>query len=175
MTQQPMNSAPSADEATAYLEAVRGRLTADGCSVTKATWGDHQVVLGSRSDRKARWMGTKAELFVLAAAVPEVDARSLAGFTEWAMAFARSVRTGVAGARNAASVLPALISGSVQPEAVNWAAADARLLGATVIGRPITVEVLAPGSARVTVYQGRPMYGGMFTGHVLEKAARYFP
>ncbi|MFD4832000.1 hypothetical protein ACFWPV_19415 [Streptomyces uncialis] len=175
MTQQPMNSAPSDDKATEYLEAVRGRMRADGCSLTKATWGDHQVVLGSRSDRKLRWMATKAELFVFAAVVPEVDVRVLAGFTEWAMAFARSARGGVIGARNAASVLPALISGSVQPEAVDWAAADARLLGATVIGRPVTVETAFKGSARVTLHRGRSMYGAMFTGHVLEKAARYFP
>ncbi|MCM2390511.1 hypothetical protein [Streptomyces albipurpureus] len=175
MNQQPMNEVPPADAATGYREALRERLAADGCEVSTTAWNDHQVVLGSRSDRKARWLGTKSELFVFAATIPEVDAGSLDEFTRWAMAYAKHLRTGLSGARNAAMVLPALISGRVQPTASSWAAADARLLGTDLIGRPITVEAIAPGSTRVTLYEGRVLYGGMFTRHVLEKASLYFP
>ncbi|UXX91643.1 hypothetical protein N7U49_03375 [Streptomyces sp. AD2-2] len=46
---------------------------------------------------------------------------------------------------------------------------------ASLIGRPITVETTGSGVTRVTMYRGGSMYGGMFTGHVLEKAALYFP
>jgi hypothetical protein len=85
MTQQRSDEAPSADAANASLEALRERLAADGCGVTATTWRAYGVVIGSRSDRKVRWFGTKVELLVLATAVPEVDNASMADFTGWAM------------------------------------------------------------------------------------------
>lgn len=174
MSQRPTDEVPSDDAATAYREALRGRLAADGCEVSTTAWSDRQVVLGSRSDRKARWLGTKSELFVFAAVVPEVDTESLDEFTRWAMSYAKHLRAGLPGARNAATVLPALISGNVRPAASQWAAMDARLLGTDLISRPITVHTVAPGSARVTLYQGGVVYGGMFTRHVLAKSSLYF-
>ncbi|MFE2009875.1 hypothetical protein [Streptomyces sp. NPDC059491] len=164
----------TADAATAYLTALQGRLTADGCTVTSPEWNGHRVVIGSRADRKARWFGTKVEVFVFATSVPDVDARTLAEFTTWAMRYAKSLRGGIPGARNAAFVLPALVSARVRPEASQWAAQDARILDTTLISRPITVET-APNAVRTTMYRGRVVWGGMFTKHVLEKAALYFP
>ncbi|MFF2513933.1 hypothetical protein [Streptomyces sp. NPDC058086] len=175
MTQQLIDGAPSADAANAYLEALRERLAADGCGVTATTWREYRVVIGSRSDRRVRWFGTKVELFTLAAAVPEVDNASMAEFTGWAMDYVKSLRSGLPGARNAAMILPALAGGSVQPSASNWAAKDARILGTSLISRPITVETPASRATRVTMYRGRVVYGGMFTRHVLEKASLYFP
>ncbi|XDO64484.1 hypothetical protein HEP84_57845 [Streptomyces sp. RLB1-33] len=81
-TQQRTEGAASAD---AYLEALRERLSADGCGVTATTWRDYRVVIGCRSDRSVRWFGTKVELFTLASAVSEVDNASMAEFTGWAM------------------------------------------------------------------------------------------
>ncbi|MEV6199740.1 hypothetical protein AB0M64_07175 [Streptomyces sp. NPDC051771] len=165
---------PTADAAATYLTALRERLAGDGCTVTTPEWNGHRVVTGSRADRKARWFGTKTELFVFAAAVPEVDAGDLAAFTTWAMSYAKSLRSGIPGARNAATVLPALVSTRVRPEAARWAAEDARILGTTLISRPLTVET-APGGVRTTMYRGQVQWGGLFTRHVLEKAALYFP
>ncbi|WP_240981810.1 MULTISPECIES: hypothetical protein [unclassified Streptomyces] len=62
----------------------------------------------------------------------------------------------------------------VRPEAARWAAEDARILGTTLIGRPLAVET-APDGARTTMYGGRCSWGGLFTRHVLEEAALYFP
>jgi hypothetical protein len=177
VTQQRTDGAPPADTAGTYLDALRERLAADGCLVTAGTWSDHRVVIGSRADRRARWFGTKVELFVLAAAVPAVDDVSLAAFSGWAMSYAKSIRSGVPGARNSATVLPALISTGVHPSARAWAAADARILGTTLIGRPVTVETSASQASqvtRVTMYRGQVVYGGLFTRHVLDKAALYF-
>ncbi|MEU8790769.1 hypothetical protein [Streptomyces sp. NPDC048643] len=170
----PQAAGQTADAAALYLAALQERLTADGCTVTSPHWRDHRVVTGSRADRKVRWFGTKAELFVFAAAVPAIDAATLGDFTVWAMEYAKSLRGGIPGARNAALVLPALISGHVRPEAVRWAAQDARILDTTLISRPITIET-APAGIRTTMYRGRTAWGGMFTSHVLEKAALYFP
>ncbi|MFD6987703.1 hypothetical protein [Streptomyces sp. NPDC059943] len=175
MTQQRTDGTPSAEPATAYLEALSGRLTADGCRVTATTWDDHQVVIGSRSDRKARWFGTKVQLFVLAAAVPQVDDAVLADFTGWAMEYAGDLRGGLPGARNALMVLPTLISANVRPSATEWAARDARILGTTVIARPVVVQTPTPGVGRATMYRGGVVWGGMFTTHVLEKASLYYP
>ncbi|MFF2189129.1 hypothetical protein [Streptomyces sp. NPDC058155] len=175
MTQQRTDGTPSAEPATAYLEALRGRLTADGCRVTATTWDDHQVVIGSRSDRKARWFGTKVQLFVLAAAVPQADDAVLADFTGWAMEYAGDLRGGLPGARNALMVLPTLISADVRPSATEWAARDARILGTTVIARPVVVQTPTPGAGRATMYRGGVVWGGMFTTHVLEKASLYYP
>jgi hypothetical protein len=58
-----------------------------------------------------------------------VDEASMAQFTGWAMDYAKSIRSGLACARNAAMVLPALVSGAVQPAARTWVAADARSSG----------------------------------------------
>ncbi|MFJ5266245.1 hypothetical protein ACIQAC_37875 [Streptomyces sp. NPDC088387] len=160
--------------AVAYLEALRERLTADGCAVTSDTWAGQRVLVGSRADRKARWMGTKVKLFVYAAAVPALDVPAIGEFSVWAMTRAKADRGGLPGARNAAMVLAALVSENVDPAAAQWAAQDARTVDTTVVGRPITVET-GPQSVRTTMYRGRVMWGGMFTGHVLEKAARYFP
>ncbi|WP_030273915.1 hypothetical protein [Streptomyces sp. NRRL B-24484] len=175
MTQQQANGPSPADAAGAYLQELGERLRADGCQVTATTWGDHAVVVGNRGDRKLRWFGTKTELFVLAAAVPEVDTVALTEFTAWAMERSKHLRSGLPGARNAATVLPALIGDTVQPSAAQWAAADARLLGTTLLGRPIAVQTAPSGRARVTMYRGGTAWGGLFTRHVLEKAAMYFP
>ncbi|MGI5484942.1 hypothetical protein [Streptomyces lavendofoliae] len=170
----PHESEPTADPAGTYLAALRERLTADGCTVTSPRWHGQRVVTGARADRKARWFGTKAELFVFATTVPVVDVAALEEFTAWAMHYAKSLRGGIPGARNAALVLPALVSARVQPEAAQWAAQDARILDTTLISRPITVEA-APHAVRTTMYRGRTVWGGMFTAHVLEKAGLYFP
>ncbi|WEH40190.1 hypothetical protein OG233_12245 [Streptomyces sp. NBC_01218] len=165
---------PTADAAAAYLTALHQRLTTDGCTVRTSDWKNHPSLTGYRADRKARWFGTRVELFVFAAAVPEVDVALLNDFTTWAMQYAKSVRGGMPGARNVAQVLPALVSSRVQPDAARWAAQDARLLGTTLISRPHTVEI-TPGAPRTTAYRGGTAWGGMFTRHTLEKAALYFP
>ncbi|MEV0007082.1 hypothetical protein [Streptomyces sp. NPDC047973] len=165
---------PAADAATAYLATLQERLTDDGCKVTLLQWEDQPVVIGRRADRKVRWFGTKTELFVFATAVPEIDLTTLAGFTGWSMSYAKSVRKGLPGMRNAAMVLPALVSGSVQPDAAQWAAEDARVVGATLIGRPVAVQAVPGGGVRVAMYRGQVPVGGLFTRHVLAKAALYF-
>ncbi|MFF3646512.1 hypothetical protein [Streptomyces sp. NPDC002564] len=174
MTEQRTDGAPPADAAHTYLTALRERLSADGCGVTSSAWGACRVAVGDRADRKTRWFGTKVELVVLAAAVPGVDGAAMAEFTKWAMSYAQSLRSGLPGARNAMMVLPALVSGRVEASARDWAAQDARILGTSVIGRPLTVETGA-GVSRVTMYRGGVAWGGMFTRHVLEKASLYFP
>ncbi|MFJ8663470.1 hypothetical protein [Streptomyces sp. NPDC093795] len=170
----PHATEPTADAAATYLTELHERLTADGCTVTLPHWSDRPVVTGCRADRKARWFGTKAELFVFATAVPEIDAATLGEFTAWAMRYAKNLRGGKPGARNAALVLPALVSTRVRPEAAQWAAQDARILDTTLISRPLTVETTGP-APRTTMYRGRVVWGGMFTSHVLQKAALYFP
>ncbi|MDT9682478.1 hypothetical protein RND61_10410 [Streptomyces sp. TRM76323] len=170
----PHATGPTADAAVAYLTALHERLTADGCAVTLPQWNGRRVVAGRRADRKIRWFGTKAELFVFATVVPEVDVAVLGEFAVWAALHAKGLRGGMPGARNAALVLPALVSARVRPEAARWAAQDARILDTTLINRPLTVET-APDAVRTTMYRGRVVWGGMFTGHVLEKAALYFP
>ncbi|MET9653240.1 MULTISPECIES: hypothetical protein [unclassified Streptomyces] len=165
---------PTSDTAETYLQALHERLTADGCTVTLPPWNGRRVVTGCRADRKVRWFGTKTELFVFAAAVPEIDVATLGEFTTWAMSYAKGLRGGIPGARNAALVLPALVSERVRPEAAQWASQDARILGTTLISRPLTIET-APDHVRTTMYRGRVALGGMFTGHVLEKASLYFP
>ncbi len=175
MTQHQGDPAPATGAADSYLAGLRERLATDGSVVTATTWRERPVMIGSRADRKARWFGTKAELFVFAAAVPEVDQALLVAYTGWALEYAKNLRSGLAGARNAAMVLPALVTASAQPAARKWAAQDGRLLGTSLIGRPITVETSGTGVTRVTMYRGGSRYGGMFTGHVLEKAALYFP
>jgi hypothetical protein len=170
----PHATGPTADAAAAYLTALHDRLTADGCTVTLPHWNECQVVTGCRADRKVRWFGTKAELFVFATAVPEIDVTTLGEFTAWAMRYAKGLRGGIPGARNAALVLPALVSARVLPEAAQWAAQDARILDTTLISRPLTVEA-TPKTLRTTMYRGGTVWGGMFTSHVLQKATLYFP
>ncbi|MFH8282484.1 hypothetical protein [Streptomyces antibioticus] len=70
---------------------------------------------------------------------------------------------------------PALAGAGVQPTARAWAVADARILGTSVIGRPITVETSGLQGARGTMYRGRVVWGGTLTRHVLEKASLCFP
>ncbi|MFF2775456.1 hypothetical protein ACFVU3_11150 [Streptomyces sp. NPDC058052] len=170
---QHASDAP-ADAAGAYLAGLHARLTADACAVTTPEWHGRPVVAGQRADRKARWFGTKSELFVMAAAVPHVDVATLEAFTVWAMGRAKSLRGGIPGARNVTLVLPALVSAHVEPAAAQWAAYDARTIDTSVVGRPLTVET-APGAVRTTMYRGRVVWGGLFTRHVLQKAGLYFP
>ncbi|MGW2420677.1 hypothetical protein ACWC0C_15735 [Streptomyces sp. NPDC001709] len=175
MTQQKFDGVPQVEAPGAYLEVVRERLAADGCRLTATTWAGYQVLIGSRSDRRLRWFGTKVELIVLATAVPEVDKDSMVEFTRWAMSYVKGLQGGLPGARNAAMVLPALVSGSVQAAAREWATQDARVVGMSVVGWPVTAQTSASRATLVTMYRGRVAYGGMFKRHVLEKASLYFP
>jgi len=88
--------------------------------------------------------------------VPEVDQALLTRFTGWALDYAKNC-------------------GADWPAARTWAAKDARVPATSLTGRPVTVETTGSGVTRVTMHRGRSMYGGMFTGHVLEKAALHFP
>ncbi|MGW5633361.1 hypothetical protein [Streptomyces sp. NPDC003832] len=173
MTQQRPDTDPQAD-AVAYLEALHGRLAADGTSVTFEVWGGLPVLIGSRADRRISWFGTRTKLFVYAAAVPSVDGTLLAEFTGAALAHAKSLRGGIPGARNVVTALPALVSTDVDPSAVQFAARDAQMLDTSVVGRPVVVQV-GPGVRRTTLYRGQVPWGGLFTRHVLRKAALYFP
>lgn len=67
------------DRAAEYLTALQERLTRDGCTVISPHWKGRPVVIGRRADRKARWFGTKTEVFVFPTAVPEIDLATLAG------------------------------------------------------------------------------------------------
>ncbi|MFF9145865.1 hypothetical protein ACF1BN_13500 [Streptomyces sp. NPDC014861] len=163
-----------ADAAGAYLAGLHERLAADACTVTSTEWNGAPVVAAQRADRKARWFGTKSELFILAAAVPQVDVATLEAFTVWSMSRAKSLRGGIPGARNVTLVLPALVSAHVQPAAAQWAAYDARTVDTSVVSRPLTVET-TPHTVRTTMYRGRTVWGGLFTKHVLQKASLYFP
>ena len=61
MTQHQSDPASATGAADSYLAGLRERLAADGSVVTGTTWRDRPVLIGSRSDRKARWFGTKAD------------------------------------------------------------------------------------------------------------------
>ncbi|WP_328498646.1 hypothetical protein OHS59_42330 [Streptomyces sp. NBC_00414] len=85
------------------------------------------------------------------------------------MTHAKSLRGGLPGARNAVMVLPALVSGNVQPSVARWAAEDAQMPGTSLIARPVAVQTSAPGTTRVALYSGGVVWGGMFPRHDLER------
>ncbi|MET8831488.1 hypothetical protein ABZX40_37335 [Streptomyces sp. NPDC004610] len=165
---------PQQTSAPAYLAALRARLEADHCAVSSTHWHGHEVVVGERTDRKARWLGSGARIFVHAAAVPVVDEAALAEFSDWAMAAAGHRISGISVAFDAGLVLPALISADVRPAAAQWAAREHRVRGMTVVGRPIAVAVTEHGP-RTAMFRGRGVAKAMFAGHVRDKAALYFP
>ncbi len=99
------------------------------CSWAPHPSGHRQTSRSAARNGRVRAVRHDVELFVLAAAVPEVDNTSMAEFTQWAMDHVKSLRSGLPGARNAAMILPAPAGGSVQPAARTRAAEDARILG----------------------------------------------
>lgn len=157
----------------AYLAALGDRLAADGCETNWAEWEGTRVLVGRRSDKKARWFGTRVHLFTVAAAVPEIDAAILSDFTGWAMHYAKQHKgAGLPGSYgNVITVFPVLVGGTVHAAAKDWAQGRMRCLELAVASRPVVVDT---GAAEVTLYRGKPLHGRMFVKHTLEKAHLYF-
>lgn len=130
-------------------------------------------MVGRRSDKKARWFGTRVHMFTIAAAIPNVDVATLAGFTGWAMNYAKQHKGGglPVSYGNVITVFPVLVGGAVHPAAKDWAREDLRLMELAVASRPVVVDT---GAAEVALYRGKPLHGRMFVNHTLEKADLYF-
>jgi hypothetical protein len=155
------------------MAALADRLTADGCETNWAEWEGTRVLVGRRSDKKARWLGTRVHLFTVAAEMPSVSAQNLYDFTGWAMHYAKRHKGSrlPVGYGNVITVFPVIIGASVHPAAKDWAREDMRLSEMAVAARPVVVDTRA---AEVTLYRGKPMHGRMFVKHILEKADLYF-
>lgn len=164
---------PQPDAPGAYLTALAERLRADGCRTDRADWQGRPVLVGTRSDKKVRWFGTRVHLLTVAAELPDVGARELADFTAWAMGYAKQNKGGTlpVGYGSVISVFPVLVGGTVRPEAKAWARQDVRLLELAVAARPVAVDT---GAGEVALYRGKPMHGRVFVKHVLAKADLYF-
>lgn len=154
-----------------YLDGLAGRLSADGCTTAWAEWEGTRALVGWRSDKRVRWMGTRVYLVTAAAEVPEVDAGNLAEFTSWAVRYAKhSLGAGGAGYGSVFTMLPVLAGPTVRPAAKAWARETSRVFELALAARPVAVDTR---TSEVTFYRGKSMHGRMFVKHLLQKADLY--
>lgn len=155
----------------ACLTALEGRLTGDGCSTRWEDWGGTAVLVGRRADFRMKWMATRLHLFTVAAAVPEVTVRTIVEFTDSVLTYARDTKDGLpVGLQTGVAAFPVLVSGNVEPGAVQWAEARQRNKFACM-ARPVVVDTT---HQYVGMYRGKPVIGRGYASHLIEKGTRYF-
>lgn len=155
-----------------YLDALHGRLAADGCNPQLLDWGGRPVLVGRRADFRLRWAATRLHLFVIAAEVPHVTADGMSEFTHAAMAFARANKGGLPlGFQNGLGVFPTLIGEHVQPDAATWVASG-QVNSFGCMARPATVDTT---TGVVSQFRGTTVLGGLYSGHLRRKGVQYFP
>lgn len=155
----------------AYLAALEGRLTADGCSTRWEDWNGTAVLVGRRSDFRMRWMATNLHLFTVAAAVPEITVQSIVNFTDSALKYAKDAKGGLpVGLQTGVGAFPVLVSENVEPGAVHWAESQQRNRFACM-ARPVVVDST---HQYVGMYRGKPAIGRVYASHFIEKGTRYF-
>jgi hypothetical protein len=169
--QPPGDGQQGQSASEAYLAALEGRLTADGCSTRWEDWTGLPVLVGRRADFRLRWMATNLHLFTVAAAVPEITVPVMESFTDGVLKYAKDTKGGLpVGVQTGVAAFPVLVSERVDPAAVSWAEAQQRIKFACM-ARPVVVD-----SARqyVGTYRGKPSLGRLYASHFVEKGARYF-
>jgi hypothetical protein len=155
----------------AYLAALEGRLTADGCSTRWEDWAGTAVLVGRRSDFRMRWMATNLHLFTVAAAVPQITVQAIEHFTDSVLQYAKDTKGGLpVGLQTGVGAFPVLVSEYVDPAAVQWAEAQQRLKFACM-ARPVVVD---SRHRYVGMYRDKPVLGGVYASHFIEKGTRYF-
>lgn len=155
----------------AYLATLEGRLTADGCTTRWEDWAGTAVLVGRRSDFRMRWMATNLHLFTVAAAVPEITVQAIEQFTDRVLKYAKDTKGGLpVGLQTGVGAFPVLVSGSVEPAAVQWAQAQQRNKFACM-ARPVVVD---SSQQYVGMYLGRPTLGRIYASHFIAKGTRYF-
>lgn len=154
-----------------YLNGLAERLAADGCTVSTQRWGQHDVVIGYRSDFRWTWMATKLHLFTVAAPAAVVTRADIGAFTMsvWDQMIAR--QGALRGLQTGVAVLPALVGTQVTPDAAGWAAAEQRQRFAS-FARPVTVDTSAHA---ISAFTGRVTLGGVYNSHLIGKLQTYFP
>ncbi|MEU8589814.1 levansucrase [Streptomyces sp. NPDC048664] len=155
----------------AYLAALEGRLTADGCTTRWEDWGGTTVLVGRRSDFRMKWMATTLHLFTVAAAVPAVTVGTIADFTDTVMRYAKDNKGGLPGGlQTGVAAFPVLVGESVEPGAVHFAESRQRVRFACM-ARPVVVDST---HQYVGTYRGKPALGRVYASHLIEKGTRYF-
>jgi hypothetical protein len=154
-----------------YIQIVYDRLAADGCDPRWESW-EGPVLVGRRSDFRLHWAATRLHLFTIVAAVPEVTLALARRFTERAQQYARDSKGGLPrGFQTGVAVFPVLVSGRVDPPALEYAAHSQRVRFAC-IARPTVVDT---ASGTVAAYRGNPALGLLYAGHLRRKSQLYFP
>lgn len=162
-------SGPLADRASAYLQTVTDRLVADACDVRTEDWGGWPVVVGRRSDFRLRWMATRMHLVTVLAISAGVTAPVIESFSAQVSEYAKRGRA--LGLQSGVAAFPVLISPSVDDAALQWAAEKQRLQFACLT-RPVVVDT---SRGIVAAFRGTTMIGRLYSGHLQQKMAAYFP
>ncbi|WSA78840.1 levansucrase [Streptomyces sp. NBC_01799] len=154
-----------------YLASVESRLAADGCGPRWEDWAGAPVLVGRRADFRMRWAATKLHLFTVAAAVPEITVPVVDTFTTQVLTYAKQNKGGLpVGMQTGVACFPVLVSDRIDPAAMAWAEEKQRNRFAC-FARPVVVD---SAQGYVGMYRGKPVFGRIYAGHLIEKGVRYF-
>jgi hypothetical protein len=159
------------DAVTAYIEATRARLGADGCETRDENWSGSTVLVGYRSDFRLTWLASNLHLYTIVAPAASVTAAAIEGFTNACLDYAIARKGQLRGLQSGVAVLPALVSPAVDDAAIAWAALTQRMRFAA-FARPVVVDTTR---GTVGCFRGRTAIGAIYSGHLRNKLAAYFP
>ena len=154
-----------------YLDALSGRLAADGCAVTIETLGTQKITVGYKWQLKAL---TKLHVFTVATAPEHVNTTTVTQFVEAAVDMAKARKGLWRGAQSGVLVLPILVSPRVDPAAVAMMARayPLNMGGFAAMAHPAIVDV---STGAVHTFRGTRIWGFAYNGLIKKKVARYVP
>jgi hypothetical protein len=156
---------------SAYIEATRARLKADGCETRDEGWNGSTVLIGYRSDFRLRWLATNLHLFTIVAPAASVTAPAIEGFTTACLDYAIGRKGQLRGLQSGVAVLPALVTAVADDPAIAWASEKQRMRFAA-FARPVVVDTTRGLAA---CFRGSTAIGAIYSGHLRTKLAAYFP
>lgn len=105
-----------------YVNAIAGRLQADGVELSTADVGGLRCMIGYRSQFKVQWMATKLHLFTVVAPTElRITAEGLEGFSNAALDFAINWKGGLMGLQVGVAAIPIMVSPNVDASAASYA------------------------------------------------------
>jgi hypothetical protein len=154
-----------------YLQGLRERLVADGCTVTHEQLGDRTILVGYKSKIKAL---SKMHIFTVADTAGQVTEPILRGFTDAAVKLATDRKGQWRGIQSGVIVLPILVGTGADEAAVavTQKSYSLNMGGFAVMAQPAVVDATTD---QAWTFRGTRLWGYAFNALIKKTYQRYLP
>lgn len=154
-----------------YLEIVRQRMVADGCTVSEEYVCSKATLVGYRAQTRAL---TRMYVFTVCAAVDRVEKAGLSDFVNAAVNLGLNRKGQWRGMQSGVIVLPVLVTTAIEESAIALTQKVHRLhsAGFAALAQPAVVDMF---TGTVWAFRGTRVWGYAHNSLIKQKFSKYLP